>query len=148
MSLFTNILSFIAPEKTKTPARQEKPETFVLIGSSNYEHQIASAAQDQRALEVLFGPHKPQGIHRFATAWLIPEENNPHDRNAVRVAIHGKAVGYLRPSDALHFHHQCFEQEKPNAIGQCQAVVTGGWASSDGRKGPFEVWLDLPSAYR
>jgi hypothetical protein len=148
MSLFNNILSFIAPEKTKTPARQENPETFVLIGSCRYEQPIISTASQQPSLEALYGPHVPHGINRFATAWLVPEENNPRDKETVRVVIHGKTVGYLRSSDASLFRHQRSEREMPNAIGQCQAVITGGWVSSDGRKGPFEVWLDLPSAYR
>lgn len=145
MSLFTQFFSFIAPEKAS--GKQDKRDIFVLIGSSRYERQIISAAHAQRVLEELFGSHVPPGVHCFATAWLIPEEKNPRAKNAVRVVIRGKAVGYLQPGDASLFRQQRAERGMPDAIGQCQAVIKGGWVSSDGRKGPVEVWLDLPSAY-
>jgi hypothetical protein len=145
MGYFTQFFSFIAPEKSSS--KQDKQETLVLIGSFKYERPITGTARDQAALEALFGPHAPHGVHRTTTAWLIPEEKNPHDKNAVRVEIRGKVVGYLHPRDASLFRHQRTTKGLPNAIGQCQAIITGGWVSRDGRKGPFEVWLDLPSAY-
>ena len=147
MSYLTQFFSFLTPQK-KAPSKPEPQETFVLVGSFSYGRQVISAAQDQATLEFLFGPHAPHGVRRQATAWLIPEEENPHDRNAVRVEIRGKGIGYLHPSDASLFRRQRAAREMPNAIGQCQAVVSGGWISRDGRKGPFEVWLDLPSTYR
>jgi hypothetical protein len=145
MSYLTQFLSFLTPQKP--PAKPQPQETLVLVGSFSYARQVMSSTQDQAVLEVLFGPHAPHGVRRQATAWLIPEEENPHDKNAVRVEIRGKKVGYLHSRDAGLFRRQRAAREMPNAIGQCQAVVTGGWVSRDGRKGPFEVWLDLPSTY-
>jgi len=148
MGLFTSFFSFREPEK---PAG--KQETFILVGSIKYERRITGDGQHQAALEAICGPRVQRGVHRFETAWLVAEEKNPRDKNArdnngVRVEIKGRTVGYLSPQHAALFRQQLSARGMPNAIGQCQALITGGWTSSDGRKGNYEVSLDLPAAYR
>ena len=137
MGLFTDLFSLTAQKK---PAA--KPETTVLLGIAKFEHQIAVVDQD--ALEGISGPRVSKGINRFETAWLYLEDKNVHDKNAVRVQIRGKAVGYLRHEDALLYRQYLMAKGMPRGVGQCQAVIRGGWLSSDGRKGPYDVWLDLP----
>lgn len=46
----------------------------------------------------------PDGQELFLRAALIPEPENPHDRNAVRVAVAGRPVGHLSREDARLFH--------------------------------------------
>jgi hypothetical protein len=87
----------------------------------------------------------PSGINRFVTAWLILEDKNRHDKNAVRVEVQRKLVGYLSRETAILYRKQLQERGTPKIIGQCQAVITGGWLSSDGRKGPYHVSLDIAS---
>jgi hypothetical protein len=85
------------------------------------------------------------GVNRFETARLVLEQKNPLDKNAVRVEIRGKPVGYLCHEHAILCRQQLIARGKPHADAQCQATIRGGWISSDGRKGDYEVWLDLPS---
>jgi hypothetical protein len=143
MGLFTSFFSFISPEKPSG-----KPDIFVLIGSTKYEGQVMGDAQHQAALESICGRRVQRGVRRFETVWLVPEQKTLRDKYKVRVEIRGRAVGYLRPQDAMRYRQDLSAKGMLNAIGECQAMITGGWVSSDGRKGNYEVWVDLPSAYR
>ncbi len=141
MGLFTSLFSGNVQKK---PAA--KQEIVVLLGIAKFEQQIAVV--DQPTLEAICGPRVPRGVNRFETAWLYLEDKNPHDKNAIRVQIRGKQAGYLHHEDAMLYRQYLTASGKPGAIGQCQAVIRGGWLSSDGRKGPYEVWLDLPRLYQ
>jgi hypothetical protein len=140
MGLFASFFSSKAQEK-----KSDKVEVFPLIGGLKFQLRIAGEEYHQNALESICGPHRRGGVNRLETAWLIVgDENNPN-KDAVRVAIHGKPVGYLPPQAAISYRQKLFERNTPTAVGRCQAMIKGGWISSDGRKGLYEVWLDAPS---
>ena len=139
MGLFTNLF---APKVGEKPSG--KKETLLLTGGLRFDLEVAEVEQYQRILEAIGGQRVAKGINRFETAQLILEDRNPRDPNTVRVLIRGKQVGCLRPEDALRYRQQLIVKGLPNADGQCQAAVRGGWISSDGRTGDYEVWLDLP----
>ena len=107
------------------------------MGIGNFGLEITGVASHQTALEAIGGPREPNGVKRFETAWLILEDKNPQNENAVRVEIRGKQVGYLSAEDAIRYRQQLLARDKPNAKGQCQAVIKGGRLSSDGRKWPL-----------
>jgi hypothetical protein len=138
MGLFTGLFSSKVQEK---PAVKEK--VVFLLGIGNFEVEIVGEARYQAALEAICGPRVPQGINRFETAGLILE-----DKNAVRVEIRRKLVGYLSREAAILYRQQLKDRGTPTANAQCQAVIRGGWVSSDGRKGPYRVWLDIPISYQ
>jgi hypothetical protein len=129
------------------PKRQERKSdidpVFVLIGDLNYGLQIAGAEHYQKTLETFCGPRRREGVYQLETAWLILE-----DKDAVRVEIQGRQVGYLSAEAAIRHRQQLAAGNLPRAESRCQAVITGGWLSSDGRKGPYEVWLDAPGLAR
>lgn len=56
---------------------------------------VAGCAYYQDALERVVGPRRPKGGNLHAVAWLVPEPENEHDENAVRVDIMGTKVGYV-----------------------------------------------------
>jgi hypothetical protein len=143
MGLFTSLFSSKAPEKPLG-----KKEVVFLMGTAKYELEITGEEHYQAALESMCGPRVPRGANQFETAWLILEDINPHDKNAVRVEIRGKQVGYLSPEAAILYRQQLIARGMPKANGQCQAVIRGGWVSSDGRKGPYCVSLDIPTLYK
>jgi hypothetical protein len=96
MGLLTSIFSSIVPE----PLSATKEVVF-LSGGGNYELELVGAARYQNALETICGPRVPKGINRFETAWLILEDRNVHDKNAVRVEFRRKPVGYLSQEAAI-----------------------------------------------
>ncbi|MCZ7599752.1 MAG: HIRAN domain-containing protein [Gammaproteobacteria bacterium] len=79
------------------------------------------------------------------TAHLVHEDDNPHDRYAVRVDIHGKTVGYLSRELALEFRKSIAELGHPGLTAKCNALIVGGWNRGDGDTGHFGVKLDLPT---
>jgi hypothetical protein len=140
MGLFSGLFSSKVVEK-----KSDKKEIVVLIGGLKYQLQIMREEHYQKTLEAICGPHGPGGVKRFETAWLILEDENRRDKNAVRVEIRGRQVGNLHPESAILYRQQLMARGTPNAHGRCQAAIKGGWLSSDGRKGPYEVWLDISS---
>jgi len=143
MGLFTSFFSSIVPEQPSVTK-----EVVFLSGGGNYKQELVGEARYQDALETICGPRVRQGGNRFETAWLILEDRNAHDKNAVRVEFRRKPVGYLNRKAAILYREQLKARGAPNANGQCPAVIKGGWLSSDGRKGPYEVWLDLPTLFQ
>jgi hypothetical protein len=139
MGIFTNLF---APKAQQKPSSRK--EIISLTAGLKFETDVVETEPFQNALEALSGGRTPRGVSRFETAQLILDNRNPRDPNSVCVEIRGKQVGTLHPEDAIRYRHQLIVKGTPTAIGQCQAVIRGGWISSDGRKGDYEVWLDLP----
>jgi hypothetical protein len=139
MGVFTNLLSLNVRAKPTN-----KKDIVVLMGAAKFEREIIVGEPYQAALEAICGRRVPQGVNRFETARLFVEDKNRQDKNAVRVEIRGKPVGYLGPEDAVSYREHLTGKGMPKATGECQAVIRGGWVSSDGRNGDYEVWLDLP----
>jgi hypothetical protein len=139
MGLFTSFFSSKVQEK-----KSDKAEVFALIGGLKFQLRITGEEYYQNSLEAICGPHCRGGVNRLETAWLILGDTNHRNKDAVRVEIHGKTVGYLTSPAAISYRRKLLESNTPTAVGRCQAVIKGGWISSDGRKGPYEVWLDTP----
>jgi hypothetical protein len=140
MSLFANLFSSKPAQKPS-----HKNEVAFLIGVGNYEVEIIGAEHHQTALEAICGPRVPQGVNRFETASLMREDGHLDNKTLVHVVIRGKRVGYLSPDAVLLYDQQLKARGTPEAVGRCQAVIRGGWVSSDGRKGPYHVMLDIPN---
>ena len=142
MGLFMNLFSFKGHKKLPTPR-----EVAILMGAAKFDMEVVVAEHHQPALEAICGPHVPKGVNRYETAWLYLDDKNPNDENAVAVVIRERLVGYLNPEVAKLYRQHIRAKSMPTAVGECQAVVRGGWLSSDGRKGAYEIWLDLPRLY-
>jgi hypothetical protein len=66
-------------------------ETLDVVGESHYLKELWS----------IVGQHRPGEPVRFSTvALLVPEPENPYDKNAVKVVIDGLKVGYLARTEA------------------------------------------------
>jgi hypothetical protein len=134
MSLFANLFLSKVPDQPSG-----KKELVYLMGTAKFQNEIIDDEHYQTVLEGICGPCKPQGVKCYETASLKLEGNN-----AVRVEIEGKQVGYLRPETASLFRQQLIARGLPKGVGQCAALIRGGWTASDGSKGPYKVLLDLP----
>jgi hypothetical protein len=134
MSLFTSLFSPKAPERPSG-----KIELVYLMGTGKFQMEIIDAEHYQTVLEAICGPRRPQGAKCYETASLKLEENN-----AVRVEIQGKQIGYLSSEAASFFRQRLIASGMPKGVGHCAALIRGGWLISDGSKGPYKVWLDLP----
>jgi hypothetical protein len=135
MSLFAGLFS--SPKAPEKPSG--KKELVYLMGTAKFEVEISGEDDSQATLEVICGPHGPRAVNCYETASLKLEDNH-----AVRVEMRGKQIGYLKSQAATFLRQQLLARGMPKGVGQCAAVIRGGWLSSDGRKSPYKAWLDFP----
>jgi len=114
------------------PQNLESYDTFSteVVGESHYQRNLTS----------ITGGKTPDGVEKFYEAELVPEDSNPHDKNAVRVDIQDKTVGYLSRERALRWRTLPANLKHR----KCPAVVRGGWNRGPDDQGHFGVWLKLP----
>jgi hypothetical protein len=137
MGVFSNLFS--PPAKNKV-----KKELVVLVGLADFQVEVLAGRNGQAALEAICGRRIPTGVRRYETARLVQDNQNPHDKQRVRVLIRGRQVGILPPRMAVQYRSYLASQGTPDADGQCQALIQGGWLSAGGRKGDYLVSLDFP----
>lgn len=118
------------PTPAATAGRMLRFDTSIeVVGESNY----------QAALLAVSGGKTPDGPAQTEhLAQLVAEPSNPYDRNAVRVEIDGRLVGYLPRQFAGRLSAVLREIEGP---AMCQARITGGWDRGGGDTGSFGVVL-------
>ncbi len=108
-------------------------------GSHQFNADVVGESKYQRNLLKLAGGKTPEGVEKFTTAELVFEDENPYDREAVRVDIQGLTVGYLPKESA-----RTWRKRSLGARYACPAVICGGWDRGDGDTGHFGVRLSLP----
>lgn len=136
------LLSWLRPQKRYTAA-----DYFNLVGTGDYAIPIVGESYYQENLAAICGPRKAKGEKRTVEARLIFEDNNPKDKNAIRVEIEGKHVGYLSRELAVQYRRQVKKLNYMGATGVCSAQIRGGWRRTTDEgvdEGHYGVWLDIP----
>jgi hypothetical protein len=109
-------------------------DTVDVVGESHYQDALAAAV----------GGRTEDGADCERWAYLIPEPDNPYDRNAVAVYIDGQTVGYLGRGDAVEYSALLGELwQKYNVRAVCRANIRGGWDRGGGDVGHYGVKLAL-----
>ena len=105
-----------------------------IVGESHYQSTLLKAC----------GGRTENGTTRtYATACLVLEPRNRYDKNAVRVDVGGKIVGYIPAEEAKRFHpiiHKINTNGKPAT---CRIRFIGGWDRGDDDIGLIGVELDI-----
>lgn len=96
------------------------------VGESNYQKSLQQITKSIGGK----GPWTTEAL-------VVPEPENPHDRNAVRVDISEQTVGYLSRPDSEAFHALLRRTKAPIGAYRTKAKIFGG-----GEK-YFGVWLDM-----
>lgn len=122
------------------------PKTALLSAGGFYNTEVRGESHYQRALEQICRARKKGDKPVFVVARLISEENNPKDRNAVRVDIEGEPVGYLPRDLALGFR-KAIGSRQLNGFVECRAKIAGGFKLQSGEVAPYGVRLDLPDDF-
>lgn len=107
--------------------------SFDIVGESYYQSNLLTIA----------GPKTEDGVEIECTARLVPEPDNPHDKNAVSVQINGLKVGHLSRVDALSWNIAAERQGMHGDVVEVDAIIVGGWKRANGDEGHFGVKLDL-----
>ncbi|MFS8101903.1 HIRAN domain-containing protein [Lentzea alba] len=114
----------IVPTRTRSRIRRLSTAGRVaIVGESHYQDAIAEVARHAAAHSL--GDAIP------ATAVLVPEPANRHDRQAVRVDLlrgDGSAItaGYLRGDQAADYQPLLLELAERGEVGSCPARIMGG----------------------
>ena len=125
---------------------QEVPHLAAMTGDifdAWMKKRIEEGLDPQAALEDLCRGRTADGADAFFTATLVPEPENPYDRNAVRVDIDGFTVGYLARPEAKAFRAALRGIGLGTRATACEARVVGGWDRGEGDVGHFGVRLDF-----
>ncbi|WP_218511978.1 HIRAN domain-containing protein [Variovorax sp. dw_308] len=106
---------------------------MTIAGTSHYRGAIAAIAQNPintHALVICLG-------------YLVPDDQNPHDPNAVRVVIEGQTVGHLSASFAQTY--RSYLSHLPERIEHVSvaAVITNGLRTKD-RAYEYTIEIDFP----
>jgi hypothetical protein len=107
-------------------------------------------ADGSYAIEVVGESHYLDNLRSIAgrgevrlecAALLVPDDDNRHDKNAVKVIIQGKQVGHLSRKLAREYRAKMAEQGMGDVVAEVPAIIVGG-----GKDKPnLGVWLDLPA---
>ena len=107
-------------------ARMTGAARIELFGKSDIP--VAGTSHHQDVLARIAGDALRRGEHVAFTALLVPEPQNPHDPNAIAVIADGQGpVGYFGRRDAVRYRTMAEELRRREAIGLCEAFLTGGW---------------------
>lgn len=125
--LFGRNTSRDEPAEQLTLPRLVRGGFFDVVGEASY----------QRALANICNGKGLYSAERQCMATLIPEPDNPHDVNAVKVVIERQLVGYLARQHAVEYR-----QHIGDRASWCEAKIVGGW-KDDRSEGHFGVKLKV-----
>lgn len=125
---------------------EEASGTIWLAGTGRYDFDIVGESHYQDTLEDVCGGRSEDAADHDTLAILIPQPDNPHDRNAVRVVMlvddEMETVGYLSRDQAVPYHQRMAQMGLSRRLAGCRAKIVGGWEGPRG-SGHFGVKLDL-----
>ena len=113
------------------------PDLVSLSGDGSFALEVVAESRLQVEPGRLSGHRRPEGFDEEFAVILVPEPNNPHDSDAVRVEIGGVTVGHLHRDDAAAYRRRLGDRSAT-----CRARVRGSWDRGEGDAGDFGIWLD------
>jgi hypothetical protein len=126
----------------------KKHQLFRWARGQGYMHEVYGESHFQEHLEYVAGGRLQYGVKKKCIAILVPEPNNHYDKNAVRVDIKGKPVGYLPNSKAKEYHEKLNEAGAAGQPVEVYAKIVGGWAETEYKEqGSFGVKLSISSKW-
>jgi hypothetical protein len=114
-------------------------------GPGTYDVDVVGESHYQGALESICGGRSEDGHRLKVEAFLVPENDNPHDSKAIRVYIQDRTVGYLDRETARSFREEMAQIGMSGVAAKCRAIIVGGWDRGSGDRGHFGVKIDLPT---
>lgn len=113
-------------------------------GREQFQINVAGESFYPDAFAALCGARTRDGIAFPARAQLMLDDDNVHDRNAVKVMIDGNQVGHLPREAAKAFRRTVrYGDLAKYDVFECAALINGGWDRGGGDAGNFGVRLDL-----
>ncbi|HEU4704008.1 MAG TPA: hypothetical protein VFS37_16115 [Conexibacter sp.] len=122
---------------TCLPGREPGAPLLRAVGESFYQPALEAACGRRNGEEVFFE----------CEAALVPEPENQHDRNAVRVEVEGQLTAHLARADAAQYQPLLLELRAAGYAALCRALIVGRDANDpDSETANLGVCLDVASA--
>jgi hypothetical protein len=137
------ILGWFLYKKRQRAAPLSADSTIRFHGGGKYEFAVVGVSRYRPALEKIYGDDHREVEGKQVDAVLVLEENNSHDKSAVRLDIQGQTVGYLSGDLAREYRRRLSEGVYLKVRGICKAKITSRMYRSLGAD--FNVRLDLPA---
>ncbi|MDO8458528.1 MAG: HIRAN domain-containing protein [Burkholderiaceae bacterium] len=109
-----------------------------------FEFDVVGESYYQSNLKQIAGDHGKQSAEVTTIATLMPDNDNKFDKNAVRILVAGRTVGYLTREDAPRFRRRLSSCKLGStALTTCDALVVGGFAKKNGDTASYGLQLDI-----
>ena len=108
------------------------------VRSNSYQGAINQLLQENTSFPATISIDVPLILN----AHLIPDSDHSYDKNAVRIDIHDRAIGYLSPEEALIFHRRLSQQGLTNQVTMCKVLI-GKKRDKVNKTNIYEVKLDI-----
>ncbi|MEP7073418.1 MAG: HIRAN domain-containing protein [Nitrosospira sp.] len=126
----------------KAVIRRHIPENVYEWPEHEDEFDIVGESYYQSAIRGLAGLNDEHVRNKEYRAFLIPENDNPHDDKAIRIDIEGTTVGYLSREDARSFRRRLSAKKLTGQITACKSYVIGG-QSREGNEWNYGICLSI-----
>jgi hypothetical protein len=121
-----------------------RPKVPFIKGREHFQINVAGESFYPDSFAALVGARAKDGIAFPARAQLTLQDDNAHDKHAVKVSIEGHQVGHLPREAARAFRRAVrYGELAEHEVFECAALINGGWDRGGGDVGNFGVKLDL-----
>lgn len=138
-----NVLRRLFGGKPKPQQARPVLPIIELPKSKGFPMEVVGESYYQSNFERICGPRSKDGENRIVEAWLILEDSNPHDSEAVLVEINGMPVGHLSREVAPKYRQWLTANGHGRAYGKCQGKIKGGWQRGRNDIGSYGVTLNV-----
>lgn len=119
-------------------------EVAVLRAADEFAVNVAGESFYPESFAALCGSRSTESVNIEKRARLMLQDDNPHDKLAVRVTIDGYPVGHLSREHARAFRRAVrYGELSKYEVFECAAIICGGWDRGDGNAGNYGVRLAL-----
>ncbi|MGI9016891.1 MAG: HIRAN domain-containing protein [Euzebya sp.] len=101
------------------------PLPLMRLGAGGRVNAVGESHYQDALSQICHGEER-RGDVALHQSILIPEPDNLHDANAVRVAVDGLTVGYLAREDAGAYQPLLLQLRTSGHLGWCPAAIVGG----------------------
>ena len=113
-------------------------------GPGHFNINVAGESFYTGSFAAICGSRNEDGVEMEVRARLTLQDDNPHDRLAVKVEIQGHPVGHLSRDGARAFRRTVrYGKLSEYEVFECAALIRGGWDRGAGDAGHYGVRLDL-----
>ena len=146
MSIFSFLFGSKSSKENKIKEQRLKAPVsgpHVVTNLKSYPSEIVGESFYQNNLKIITGGFKRDSQTHDLPGLISLDPDNQYDKNAVRVDIEGKIVGFLPKDQALRVG--AIMKDQGVTCAAVDARIRGGWRTNQHDEGQFGVCLRMPT---